>query len=247
MKHFLFIFLLLPVLVMSQSNLEKGQRLFDDGRTDQAEVIFKSIIKSDPSNVKAIEYLGDIAGINKSWDEALSYYEKLKQLRPTEADYFYKYGGALGMKALEVNKFKALGMIDEVKGSFEKAIQLDPKHIDARPGIIGGSESKAIRYSGELMRLSAVDGHLSRGHIEEYFRRYKKAEQYYKKAIAIGNSKAGYQKLADLYKNKMNEPGKASAVLLQLKNANSSSKKTFKSSCKVLGKNIVSFWEIKFS
>ncbi|MFT5252767.1 MAG: tetratricopeptide (TPR) repeat protein [Flavobacteriales bacterium] len=235
MKHFLFIFLLLPVLVMSQSNLEKGQRLFDDGRTDQAEVIFKSIIKSDPSNVKAIEYLGDIAGINKSWDEALSYYEKLKQLRPTEADYFYKYGGALGMKALEVNKFKALGMIDEVKGSFEKAIQLDPKHIDARwalielylklPGIIGGSESKAIRYSGELMRLSAVDGHLSRGHIEEYFRRYKKAEQYYKKAIAIGNSKAGYQKLADLYKNKMNEPGKASAVLLQLKNANSSSKK----------------------
>jgi tetratricopeptide (TPR) repeat protein len=220
---------------MSQSNLEKGQRLFDDGKADQAEVIFKSIVKSDPTNVKAIEYLGDIAGSNKSWDEALSYYEKLKQLRPTEADYFYKYGGALGMKALEVNKFKALGMIDEVKSSFEKAIQLDPKHIDARwalielylklPGIIGGSESKAIRYSGELMRLSPVDGHLSRGHIEEYFRRYKKAELYYKKAIATGNSKKSYQKLADLYKNKMNEPGKASEILLQLKNANSSSKK----------------------
>lgn len=220
---------------MSQSNLEKGQRLFDDGKADQAEVIFKSIVKSDPTNVKAIEYLGDIAGSNKSWDEALSYYEKLKQLRPTEADYFYKYGGALGMKALEVNKFKALGMIDEVKSSFEKAIQLDPKHIDARwalielylklPGIIGGSESKAIRYSGELMRLSPVDGHLSRGHIEEYFRRYKKAELYYKKAIATGSSKKSYQKLADLYKNKMNEPGKASEILLQLKNANSSSKK----------------------
>jgi hypothetical protein len=43
---------------MSQSNLEKGQRLFDDGKTDQAEVIFKSILKSDPSNLKAIEYLG---------------------------------------------------------------------------------------------------------------------------------------------------------------------------------------------
>lgn len=220
---------------MSQSNLEKAQRLFDDGKTDQAEAIFKSIIKTDPTNLKAIEYLGDIAGINKSWDEAISNYGKLKQLKPTEADYYYKYGGALGMKALEVNKFKALGMIDEVKGSFEKAIQLDPKHIDARwalielylklPGIVGGSESKAIRYSGELMRLSPVDGNLSRGHIEEYFRRYKKAEQYYKKAIAIGNSKASYQKLADLYKNKMNEPDKASEILLQFKNANLSSKK----------------------
>jgi hypothetical protein len=41
-------------------------------------------------------------------DEALSYYEKLKQLRPTKADYFYKYGGALGMKA-QVN----LGIRDD--------------------------------------------------------------------------------------------------------------------------------------
>ena len=220
---------------MSQSNLERGQRLFDEGKTDQAEILFKSILKTEPSNLKAVEYLGDIAGINKSWDEALGYYEKLKQSKPTEADYFYKYGGALGMKALEVNKFKALGMIDDIKGSFEKAIKLDPKHIEARwalielylklPGIVGGSESKAIRYSGELMRLSPVDGNLSRGHIEEYFNRYSKAEQYYKKAIAIGNSKVSYQKLADLYKNKMNSPEKASETLSQYKNSSVGGKK----------------------
>lgn len=235
MKYFLIIFLVLPILVMSQSNLERGQRLFDEGKTDQAEILFKSILKTEPSNLKAVEYLGDIAGINKSWDEALGYYEKLKQSKPTEADYFYKYGGALGMKALEVNKFKALGMIDDIKGSFEKAIKLDPKHIEARwalielylklPGIVGGSESKAIRYSGELMRLSPVDGNLSRGHIEEYFNRYSKAEQYYKKAIAIGNSKVSYQKLADLYKNKMNSPEKASETLSQYKNSSVGGKK----------------------
>jgi hypothetical protein len=32
------------------------------------------------------------------------------------------------MKAKDSNKFKALGMIDEVKSSFEKAISLNPKH-----------------------------------------------------------------------------------------------------------------------
>jgi hypothetical protein len=46
---------------------------------------------------------------------------KLKQIKPSEANYSYKYGGALGMKALEVNKFKALGMIGEIKESFEKS------------------------------------------------------------------------------------------------------------------------------
>jgi hypothetical protein len=55
---------------------------------------------------------------------------KLKQLKPSEADYHFKYGGVLGMKAKDSNKFKALGMIDEVKSSFEKAISLNPKHMN---------------------------------------------------------------------------------------------------------------------
>jgi hypothetical protein len=55
--------------------------------------------------------------------------KKKKQLKPSEADYHFKYGG---MKAKDSNKFKALGMIDEVKSSFEKAISLNPKHIESR-------------------------------------------------------------------------------------------------------------------
>lgn len=207
----------------SQSNYEKAEKFFKEEKYDQAQLAFESVLKSNPSDLKTIEYLGDIAGQNKSWDKAIGYYKKLKQLKPSEANYYYKYGGALGMKAKEVNKFKALGMIDEVKSSFEKAITLNPKHIEARwalielyiqlPGIVGGSESKAIKYSNELLRLSPMDGYLSRGHIEEYFKRYKVAELQYKKAIIVGGSKTSYQKLASLYKNKMQEPEKAKAIL----------------------------------
>jgi tetratricopeptide (TPR) repeat protein len=207
----------------AQSDFDRAEKLYKANKMDQAELAFESVLKSSPSDLKTIEYLGDIAGHYKSWDKAIGYYKKLKQLKPSEADYHYKYGGALGMKAKESNKFKALGMIDEVKGSFEKAINLNPKHIESRwalieiyiqlPGIVGGSESKAIKYSNELLRLSPVDGYLSRGHIEEYFKRYKVAEQQYKKAILIGGSKTSYQKLASLYKNKMREPEKAKTIL----------------------------------
>jgi tetratricopeptide (TPR) repeat protein len=171
------------------------------------------VLVTQPSNLKAIEYLGDIAGRNKSWDKAIGYYKKLKQLKPTEANYYYKYGGVLGMKAKESSKFQALGMIGEIKESFEKAITLNPKHIEARwalvmiyiqlPGIVGGSETKAVKYSNELLKLSPVDGYLSKGQIEEYFKRYSLAEQQYKKAIAAGSTKVGGQMLANLYKNKM--------------------------------------------
>lgn len=223
MKHIILVFLLFPIMIWSQSNFDKAEKLFKEEKYEQSQSLFESVLKTNSSDLKTIEYLGDIAGHYKSWDKAIGYYKKLKLLKPSEADYHYKYGGALGMKAKESNKFKALGMIDEVKASFEKAISLNPKHIESRwalieiyiqlPGIVGGSESKAIKYSNELLRLSPVDGYLSRGHIEEYFKRYKVAEQQYKNAISVGGSKTSYQKLANLYKTKMREPEKAKTIL----------------------------------
>ncbi|CAN1545226.1 NrfG FOG, TPR repeat [Flavobacteriaceae bacterium] len=228
MKKILILFLLFPFLIFAQTNFEKGEKLFVDGKFEQAKPLFESYIKSNPNHLKTIEYLGDISGQEKSWDKCIEYYKKLKILKPSEANYYYKYGGALGMKSLEVNKFKALGMISEVRSSFEKAIALNPKHLEARwalielnlqlPGIVGGSESKAIKYSTELRELSPVDGYLSRGHIEEYFKRYGQAEQQYKRAVLIGGSKLCYQKLADLYKNKMKQPDKSNTVWEEYKN-----------------------------
>jgi tetratricopeptide (TPR) repeat protein len=219
MKRIVLLILFFPILLWSQANFEKAEQLLEAGKTDQARLLFETIVKENPSHLKAIEHLGDIAGQNTSWDKALLYYKKLKQLQPTEANYYYKYGGALGMKAKEVNKFKALGMIDEIKSSFEKAIILDPKHKESRwalvllylqlPGIIGGSEAKAVAYSNELMRLSPLDGYLSKGYIEEYFGRNKKAERNYLKAFELTHSKLAFQKLYSLYLYKMKNSEKA--------------------------------------
>ena len=210
---------------MAQTDFDKAEKCYDRGQISQAKLFFENIVKANPNHLKALEYLGDIEGSLKNWDKTIFYYEKIKNLKPNVANYYYKYGGALGMKAKESNKFKALGMIGDVKASFEKAIQLNPKHIEARwalielylqlPGIVGGSESKAKRYSNELALISPVDGFLSKGYISEYFERYQDAVKQYKLAIEIGNSKVCYQKLASLYKNKMNQPEKAKQVLAE--------------------------------
>lgn len=123
------------------------------------------------------------------------------------------------MKAKSVNKFKALGMIDDVKEAFETAAILDKKHIDTRwalvmlyielPGIVGGSEIKAQGYADELLKLSTVDGYLAKGYIDVYFKRYAKAEIHLKKAHEIGRSKTTYEKLYDLYLNKLKNTEKA--------------------------------------
>ena len=223
MKFFFFIIFLVPVMVFSQTNFEKAEKLFIQEKYTLAKPMFESILKENPNNPKTLEYLGDIEGSSKSWDKALFYYGKLKKINPSNANYYYKYGGCLGMKAKESNKFRALGMIGDVKSNFEKAIQINPNHIEARwalielylqlPAIIGGSENKAQKYASELLKISPVDGYLARGHIAEYFERYKDAENQYSKAITMGGSKISYQKLYDLYKNKMDQPEKAKALL----------------------------------
>ncbi len=208
--------------LFSQSNFEKGEKLFAQENYKEAKIHFDNYLKEFPSSLKTLEYLGDIAGHNKEWDEAIEYYEKIKKQNPKNADYHYKYGGALGMKAKESNKFAALGMIDDVEKAFLKAAELDKKHIDSRwalvmfyieiPAIIGGSETKAQVYANELMQLSKVDGYLSKGYIDVYFKRYKNAEINYKNAHVIGNSKTTFEKLYDLYLNKLKDKSKASKL-----------------------------------
>jgi len=222
MKNFLLVVLLLTNLHWEATDFEKAEKLFQQEKYEQARVLFESYLKSNPNNYKTIEYLGDIAGHQKKWDEAIKHYKILKIQFPKTANYWYKYGGALGMKAKSVNKFKALGMIDDVENAFLTAAKLDTKHIESRwalvmlyielPGIVGGSETKAIKYSNELMELSKVDGYLSKGYIDEYFNRYKKAEANYIKAHEIGNSKTTFQKLYNLYLNKIKDKTKATKL-----------------------------------
>lgn len=205
--------------MVAETDFDKAEKLFQQEKYEQAKVLFEKYLKQIPNDYKTIEYLGDIAGHQKKWDEAIKQYKTLKVQFPKIANYWYKYGGALGMKAKSVNKFKALGMIDDIETAFLTASKLDLKHIESRwalvmlyielPGIVGGSESKANKYSDELMNLSKVDGYLSKGYIDEYFNRYSKAETNYIKAHEIGKSKTTYQKLYNLYLNKIKDKTKA--------------------------------------
>lgn len=226
----LFLLIIFISVKSFASDFTRAEALFQQGKYELAKPIFEKILKEEPKNYKAIEYLGDIAGQARNWDEALNYYEKLKNSNPKDANYQYKYGGALGMKAKEGSKFAALGMIDDVENAFLTAAKLDTKHIESRwalvefylqiPGILGGSEKKAQKFANELLVISPVDGYLARGRIQEYFDRYLKAEPEYRKAFEMGQSKTTYQKLYNLYKNKLNQSKKAEALKNAFENKN---------------------------
>ncbi len=221
MKKFLLLFLF-PVLTFGQSNLDDAEILLQKKQFKKAEQLVYDYLEKHPKNLQAIELLGDTYGHQKVWDKAILQYEKLVSSEKSNANYHYKYGGALGMKALSVSKLKALGIIGDVKAAFLKAAELDKNHIPTRwalvelymqlPGIIGGSKSKSLYYAEELEALSKVDGYLAKGYIYEYDDEPERAEKYYKMAIKEGGSVTCYNKLTTLYENE-EEPEKAIETL----------------------------------
>ena len=218
---YLLVFLLLPLFAMAQSSYQQAERYYDNEEFQKAKPIFESYLREHPKHRKTREYLGDIAGYSEDWDTAISYYEPLVDEVPNNADYHFKYGGVLGMKALEISRIRAVSYIGDIKKHFHQAAKLDPDHIEVRwalvefymqlPGLLGGSERKAIKYANELHSISPVDGYLANGYIAEYSKRPKDAEKYYKKAIEVGGSAHTYEKLTNLYE-KNEQPVEAMAT-----------------------------------
>ena len=211
----LILLILLPWSLLAQnSEFKNAQNYFENEQFEKAKPLFESYLTQHPQDNKTQEYLGDIAAYKKDWDTAIGFYKGLVEKNENNADYHFKYGGALGMKALSISRIRALAYIGDIKEQFIIAAELDPNHLDTRwalielylqlPGIVGGSVSKAEKYADELQKISPVDGYLSKGYIAEYEDDDKNAEYYYKKAIETGGSAHTYEKLTNLYESNGN-------------------------------------------
>jgi tetratricopeptide (TPR) repeat protein len=202
--------LLFSLVGFSQNSFEQGKKAFEEGDYKNTISVLTSVLKTSPSDKMTRDYLGQAYARLELWEESAEVNKTLVEDYPEDAEYHFRYGGALGLAAKEANPFKAVSLIDDVKFHLKKATELDPTHINSRwallqmylelPGIVGGSESTSRRYASQLETISPVDGALAFGYIERELANYNKAEMHYKKAVKLGQSVTTYKELAELYK-----------------------------------------------
>ncbi|MDP5077550.1 MAG: tetratricopeptide repeat protein [Nonlabens sp.] len=207
---------------LSQDAFAKAEQLYQNKDYKKAQDAFSELYRKDPKNLDVLERMGDLALHSGEFKTAMDYFKPLVDRKPNNADYNFKYGGAMGLYAKNASRFTAMGLIDDIKLHFKKAARLDPKHIEVRhalsqfycelPGILGGSIKTSTQYANELLAISPVDGYLALGYIAEYEKKYSTAETAYKNAIKTGGSVLTYSKLATLYEQKMNRSKDALAT-----------------------------------
>jgi len=165
---FIFIyFLTISLSVFAQSEEDRAIKLYEQKSFKDSQLIFQKILKEDPENERAQEYLGSICFDLMEYQKSASYVKPLVEKHPNIARFHFKYAGAIGMYAKN-NKMKGVFLIDDIKKHFHKAVDLDAKFVDARlalvhlymelPGVLGGSKEKALFYAKEVQLLDKQAG-----------------------------------------------------------------------------------------
>jgi len=114
---------------------------------------------------------------------AVKVLESAVEQSPQNADAHYLLGIAYGKLAEKSNVFRRAALARRTRDEFERAVVLDPNHLDARfslvqyymiaPSAFGGSEQKALEQASEITKRNAAAGHRAFAFIDGRHKNYK--------------------------------------------------------------------------
>jgi tetratricopeptide (TPR) repeat protein len=208
----LLIAIVVPSVFQTPSTFERGASLFDEGRYAEAERELTAVASASPSNSAALYYLGRIALERDDVDHAVRWLERAVRLDDRRSDYHYWLGRALGRQAASRNFIRKAILARKMRSAFERAVQLDPEHVDARtelgryyllaPRLLGGGVTKARAQGAAIAKHNAQRGRVLIGWILHNEGEARAAEREFEAAIAqYPDSAPAYFGLAHVYQD----------------------------------------------
>jgi tetratricopeptide (TPR) repeat protein len=142
--------------------------LYTQHKPVEAQAAFEALVVTAPDNADIQFYLGRLALQRSDHEKAVVYLEKAVALAPGDSRMHYRLGDAYGQSAQKANIFSQPGLAKKCRLEYEKAVELDPKNIDARfglmgfyqqaPSFMGGGLDKAHEQAEAIKKLDANRG-----------------------------------------------------------------------------------------
>ncbi|HEY9141029.1 MAG TPA: tetratricopeptide repeat protein [Bryobacteraceae bacterium] len=198
MKGFFLIFGIASVLVAESPELERARNLYDLTAFDQSLRVLEAI---PAKNAAVYDLMGRdyyMLGDYKRSTEAI---EKALFAEPSVAVHALWLGRAYGRRAESASWFTAPGYASKARQYLERAVELDPRNLDAladlfdyyleAPGFLGGGEEKAQRTAATIERLSPADGYLAEAKLAEKRKEYSTCEAHLRAAVEAAPQQVG--------------------------------------------------------
>lgn len=165
---FIFIFFTTAALAAGSALSEQVNAYFREKKWPEAQALLEQAVTAEPANAEAHFLLG-LSFLNRNDAEhALPSLEKAVTLAPTNSNYVRHLGDAYGMTAQKAGLFAKMGWAKKCKAAYDKAVELDPKDINARwsvmefcrqaPGFLGGGMDGAYAQAAEIKKIDRVRG-----------------------------------------------------------------------------------------
>jgi tetratricopeptide (TPR) repeat protein len=150
-------------------------------------------------------------------EKAADLLEQAIKINPRNPETHLMLASAYGDLAQKAGIFKQASLGKKAKAELERTVELDPRNFEARnglisfylmaPGIIGGSEEKALEQAAEIRKIDALRGH--RAYARVYITQ-KKPELARKEAVEAvreaPNSAPAHYFLGNMWFNDKNWP-----------------------------------------
>jgi tetratricopeptide (TPR) repeat protein len=193
----IFLVLLVLMAALRASVADTPQDMLAAGRIDDAIADLNHRLSSVPSDAVASNLLCRAYYALGDWDRAEQHCRKATALDPDNSRFHLWLGRVYGERADRVNFLSAAGLAGKVRGEFERAVQLDPKDLDAcldlaefylsAPGIVGGGEQKARQQARAIGALNPAREHWVYARIAERKDDPATAEREYHQYIDLSN------------------------------------------------------------
>jgi Tfp pilus assembly protein PilF len=196
----IFFVVVMLVASLSGSVAESAQDMLAAGRVDDAIAELNGRLSSAPADAESSNLLCRAYFTLEEWDRAESSCRKAVSLAPDNGRFHLWLGRVYGEKADRVNFMSAASLAGKTRTEFERAVQLNPKDVEARldlaefyiaaPGIVGGGEEKARGQAQSIAPLNPAREHWIYARIAEKKKDNIAAEREYHQYIDLSEGDA---------------------------------------------------------
>jgi protein O-GlcNAc transferase len=167
---------------MKSPSIDYAVKLHIEGRLNEAEAVYRQILREEPANPSALHLLGVLAYQRKRYDEAADLIQRAIEFNKRVPEFHNNLG----------NVFLAQGRIKEAESCYRKALKLNHKYADAHNNLGNifrdqkkfeeavSSYKKALRFDP---RRAEIYNNL--GMILQHLGRLEEAAFHYREAVRL--------------------------------------------------------------
>ena len=221
-RHRLLFALLFGGLVAARGHsqdLAAARQQAREGKADAAIASLRTVIAGGPESAPAHALLCEVYGSIDHLDEAIHECEAAANAAPKSSEVALRLALAYGSKAEHSGTLTGMRMVGKIRASFEKAVHLDERSVDAlsdlgefyveAPTVVGGGLDKARALLPRLQAVSPERAHRMAGMIAIKANDYATAEAELKSALAVSHAPEAYVDLANFERRRNQFPAAA--------------------------------------